>query len=145
MGFRPLLREALHVGVAEVETYALTACKRYQEPEHGGLIYLALADDEQVLCLYDRESQDLGVQDQDPLSSSFRVRRDLQIVRVPAMGWPLEVRMTGEELPVDSPRQLNLRPQNWPEADRVLALACDRLDEVMARKRLPADVRFEAS
>ena len=143
--FRPLLREALHVGVAEVETYTLTACKRYQEPEHGGLIYLARADDHQVLCLYDKESQDLGVQDQDPLSSSFRIRRDLQIVRVPAVGWPLEVRMTGDELPVESPKPLNLRPQDWPEADRTLALAWDRLDEVMALKRLPADVSFKAN
>lgn len=50
-----------------------------------------------------------------------------------------------DELPVDSPRPLNLRPQDWPEADHVLALAWDRLDEVMARKRLPADVRFKAS
>lgn len=53
--------------------------------------------------------------------------------------------MTGDEFPFDGPRLLSLRTQDWPEADRVLALARDRPDEAMARKRLPSDVGFQAN
>lgn len=53
--------------------------------------------------------------------------------------------MTGDEFPFDGPRLLSLRTQDWPEADRVLALARDRPDEAMARKCPPSDVGFQAN
>src|SRR5262249_27577053 len=65
---RPLVRRDLERGVATEETLEFTAAKRFQEPEHGGLIYFLRARDERVYVLYDYESQELGVQGKDPLS-----------------------------------------------------------------------------
>jgi len=63
---RPLVLRDLNRGVATEEALLVTAAKRFQEPEHGGLIYFLRTNDDRVFVLYDYESQDRGVQGQDP-------------------------------------------------------------------------------
>src|SRR5947209_8610360 len=80
---RPDLRADLKGGQVVEECYEFTAAKRFQEPEHGGLIYFMRTTDDKVLVLYDHESQDLGVQDENPLNSKFQPCTDLLMVRAP--------------------------------------------------------------
>ena len=58
---RPSLRADLDTGIVVEELYEFTAAKRFQEPEHGGLMYFLKTTDDKVLVLHDHESANLGV------------------------------------------------------------------------------------
>lgn len=86
----------LESGQVVEELYEIAAAKRMQEQEHGGLIYFLHTTDDRVLVVYDAESQQLGVLNEDPLSSEFRPRRSLTMVRAPHTGYVLDKIFSGE-------------------------------------------------
>jgi hypothetical protein len=126
---RQPLRDDLAGGVAEEVTLQLTAAKRYQEPEHGGLVYCFRTSDETVFVLFDYGSQQLGVEDEDPLTSDFQPREVLHLVRTPRSGLCLSTRFAGAPLPLPAPRQLTLPPEKWPESETFTDIPWEDLDK----------------
>ncbi len=115
--YRPELKADLDGGQVMEERYRFTAAKRFQEPEHGGLLYCFHTDDDRVFVLYDSESQDLGAADGNPLESSFQASSELCLVRALRTGFVLITQFSGTPLEVGVPSELNLPPKNWPQPE----------------------------
>jgi hypothetical protein len=132
------VREDYHADLkrAEVveEFYEFTAAKRFQEPEHGGLIYFLRTPDEKVFVLFDCESQDLGARVEDPLTSKFQPRTELLIVRAPKTRIVLSQRFSGIPLDAGDPKELSLPPQSWPESETYCKFRWDELESRLTRK-----------
>jgi hypothetical protein len=114
---KALIRADLDAGTVEEERLTFTSAKRFQEPEHGGLIYFLRTKKGRAFVVFDHESQDLGVTGKDPLSSSFRPCVDLLIARAPATRCVLMRSFSGQPLNIESPTELTAPPDNWPEQD----------------------------
>jgi hypothetical protein len=106
----------LSTGVVEEADLRFTQAKRFQEPEHGGLMYFLHTSSNQVFVLFDHESQDIGVDGEDPLSSSFQPQVELKLVRAPASRIILGRTFSGGELALASPLELAAPPKDWPES-----------------------------
>jgi hypothetical protein len=119
----------LNGGVVVDEVYHFVAVKRFQEPEHGGLIYFLRTTDENVLVLYDAESQSLGAGGEDPLASPFRPRSELVMARAPATKYVLDKRFTGTLMDLDAPVELAVPPKEWPEQDELCEIPWDQLEK----------------
>ncbi len=136
---RPSLVADLERGEIVEETHRFSEAKRFQEPEHGGLIYFLRAPDDRAFVVYDSVSQDLGVQGEDPLTSPFRPRSGLTLVRAPHSGIVLETSFSGEPLAVGAPIELAASPRDWPEADAYCAIPWDQLERRLGQRNAGAD------
>jgi hypothetical protein len=121
--YRPLLRADISGRKVEEEHYVFTEAKRFQEPEHGGLIYFLRTPENKVFTLFDHESQDLGVQDADPLQSSFVPRQNLVIARAPGTRFVISKVFTGPPLEAGEPSELAAAPKHWPEDETYSSVA----------------------
>jgi hypothetical protein len=126
--YRPKLRADVDGAQVKEERYVFTEAKRFQEPEHGGLIYFLRSTSDEVLTVYDPESQSLGVQGQDPLQSRYRPQAELRVVRAPHSGFALSTDTAGTELPVSAPIPLTVAPRHWPQPDALCDIAWDQLE-----------------
>lgn len=126
---RPLLKADLDRGEVLEERNRFTAVKRFQEQEHGGLIYFFLTDDNKVFVRFDHESQDLGVQDKEPLSSSFQVRSELLLIRAPNTRYIIEEQASGEALGAMAPLDLTEAPQRWPKQEEYCDISWGELEK----------------
>lgn len=115
--YRPLLRADISNHKVEEEHYVFTEAKRFQEPEHGGLIYFLRTSEDKVFTLFDHESQDLGVQNGDPLKSSFVPRQNLVITRAPETRFVISKVFAGPPLEIGEPAELTSAPKHWPETE----------------------------
>jgi hypothetical protein len=122
------LRKDLAAGQASEEVYAFSAVKRFQEQEHGGLMYFLKSSDEASYVMFDTESQQLGAQGRDPLGSSFRPRTALRIVRTPLAKLVLTSEFSGEELAPPAPIALKAAMSAWPQPDAPFAERWDALE-----------------
>ena len=126
------LRSALQAdiggGVVLEEHYSFVEARRFREPEHGGLMYFLHDRQDQVLVLFDHESQCLGLQGRDPLDSDFAPRTELVMVRAPASGVVVDKRFSGDVLSAGEPRELAVRPAEWPQPERCCAIPWNELD-----------------
>jgi hypothetical protein len=118
----------LAAGRVREEHHAFVAAKRFQEQEHGGLVYFLRSADDRVYVIYDRHSQELGMDGDDPLSSPFRAREQLTIVRTPLSGRVLRRRFSGAVLTAGEVHDLTAAPADWPEDDGYCTLAWDELE-----------------
>lgn len=118
----------LAAGRVREERHAFVAAKRFQEQEHGGLVYFLRSADDRVYVIYDRRSQELGMDGDDPLSSPFRAREQLTIVRAPLSGRVLRRRFSGAVLEASEPHDLTTATDDWPEDDGYCALPWDELE-----------------
>ncbi|WP_299803222.1 hypothetical protein [uncultured Shewanella sp.] len=98
-------------------TYEVKGVKRFQEQEHGGLIYFLLLHDNKVLTLYDYESVEIEMQGGDPLTSNFKPRSKLRIVKAPNTGYFITQEFVGNELLLPEPTDLFSSPDKWPEGE----------------------------
>jgi hypothetical protein len=114
---RPELRADIDAGTVVEEIYEFTAAKRFQEPEHGGLIYFLRTRDDKVFVQFDYESQDLGARGGNPLSSAFHPRTKLSIIRGPKSGVVISHGFSGDILDAGAPLELSIGPESWPESD----------------------------
>jgi hypothetical protein len=128
----PALRRDLDAGVVEEEQFRFVEACRFQEPEHGGLIYVLRGADERTLVLYDAESQELGAADKDPLRSRFRARSELAIVKAPQAGITLDKRFSGAHLDAGPPAPLTLAPAKWPEDESHCPVPWSQLKQYLA-------------
>lgn len=114
---RPLIQADLTAGKVLEERYAFTAAKRFQEPEHGGLIYFLHTAEGKVFTMFDAESQDLGIYEQDPLTSSFCPMSELVLVRAPSTGFVIGTTFSGAPLEPGDPIEIYADPKDWPESE----------------------------
>ncbi|MFC3682383.1 hypothetical protein [Hydrogenophaga luteola] len=121
--YRPLIQADLSAGTVLEERYAFTAAKRFQEPEHGGLIYFLNTVQGKVFTMFDAESQDLGIYEQDPLTSSFRPMSELVLVRSPHTGFVISKTFSGAPLELDPALELEADPKDWPEFEAYCHIA----------------------
>lgn len=135
----PMVRD-LKGGVVAEESLEFDAAKRFQEPEHGGLLYFLRTAGNRVFVLYDYESQDLGAAGKDPLKSPFRARRYLRLARAPVSRVVLGQKLSGPELEIEATHQLGLPPDEWPESEEYCRISWDHLE-----KRLGATERKGAT
>jgi hypothetical protein len=112
---RQPLRDDLEAGLVSEEQLTVLEAKVLQEPEHGGLIYFLRSDDDRVLVLYDRESLDLSMADEDPMGSSFEPQSILTIVRAPQSGFTIDSSFSGENIDIHGPTEMTASPDKWPE------------------------------
>ncbi len=112
---RPLLRADICDSKVEEEHYIFTDAKRLQEPEYGGLIYFLRTPEDKVLTLFDRESQNLGMQDADPLKSSFAPKQRLVMTRAPGTRLVISKFFDGPPLEAGEPIELTADPKQWPK------------------------------
>lgn len=115
------VRQSLGSDQVHVTTCDVVAVKRYHEPEHGGLVYLLLTDDVQVLSRFDGESQVIGVDGKDPLNSPFRPRTRIELVDTLDRSHVINQTWSGAELPLPDPLPLNLA--RWPEHGEIVKVA----------------------
>jgi hypothetical protein len=125
---RPLLLADLEGGRVLEELYQFTEAKRFQEQEHGGLMYFLRTVDDSILVLYDHESQDLGVRDENPLASAFQPRAQLTVVRAPHSAYVIEKNFSGDVIDAGEPFDLLAPPKHWPQQDSLLDLRWDELE-----------------
>ncbi|MDH5556054.1 MAG: hypothetical protein OEZ03_01820 [Alphaproteobacteria bacterium] len=123
----------LEAGRVVEEVYEFTEALRMQEQEHGGLIYFLRTNDGKVLVLFDHESQDIGVQGEDPLTSSFKPRARLTIVRAPETRLVIDRTFSGEPLDAGKPLDLLAPPSKWPEDDEICNIPWDDLEAAFCR------------
>lgn len=124
---RPGLRDDLAAAQVVEEHYLFDAAKRFQEPEHGGLMYFLHTTDDRVLTLFDHESQNLGVREKDPLASSFRPTSKLIMVRAPVTGLVISMAFENEPLDAGEPVELAVPPEQWPETEQYCGIPWSRL------------------
>ena len=131
--YRPLARLDLTGGTVLEERLTFVDARPFQEPEHGGLIYFLRTTDDRVFVLYDHESQDLGVEGKDPLSSSLRPKSELLIVRAPNTRLVITKTFAGHELALAPIRELLAPPAEWPETDEFCSVPWGGLEGRYAR------------
>jgi hypothetical protein len=131
--FRPLARLDLEGGMVSEERLAFVEARKFQEPEHGGLIYFLRTTEDRVFVLYDHESQDLGVDGRDPLRSSFHPKSELLMIRAPHTRLVISKTFAGEEFQVTSIRELVAPPKEWPETDEFCSVPWADLESRYAK------------
>jgi len=114
------------------ESLEIIAAKRFQEQEHGGLIYFFKTNDDRIYVIYDTESQDLGVDGKNPLDSSFRPMSQLTIARTPAAEIVVSTTFSGIELPLPEVGDLLIDPLEWPDPDAFCDIPWDELETRLA-------------
>jgi hypothetical protein len=132
--YRSLAQADLDNGVVMDEHLEFLAAKRFQEPEHGGLMYLALTTDNRVFTLYDHESQRLGLTGRDPLTSSFQPSTQLRIVRAPLTRFAIAKTISGVPLVADIAGELTVPPEQWPEPDEFCDIPWHELERRFSRQ-----------
>ena len=115
-------------GVVNELRYAFTAARVFQEPEHGGLIYLLRTADDRVFAAFDLDSQDLGARGENPRHSPFRPRATLRLSRAPRTQYVLERAWSGEVLATGEPEELQAHWSRWPGPDEHCDCTWDQVD-----------------
>jgi hypothetical protein len=132
---RAVLLADLEGGEVAEEHYEFTDAKRFQEPEHGGLIYFLRTIDDKVFVIFDHESQGFGAEGSDPLTSEFRPREKLELVRASQSELVLSQNSSGAALEVAAPIELTLRPSTWPESESYCKVKWDELERRFGKGR----------
>jgi len=125
---RPLIKSDLLNGKVDEENIIVTEVMRFQEQEHGGLIYFLRTKEDRVFVLYDEESQDLGVNGDDPLKSSFSVGNLLNVVRAPSSNFVIKRDFSGSPIQFGEPIDMIVQPELWPESESWCSIPWDELE-----------------
>ncbi len=118
----------LRAGKVRVENLEFSDIKGFEEPEHGGFLYFLKTTDDRVFASFDYESQTLSIQDEDPLQSSDRPRRLLEIVTAPKSGQCLDFRFSGDLLDCKQWFVLTADLDRWPEFESFVSVDWHDLD-----------------
>lgn len=116
-GHRKTLRQDIDGSKVIDERFKVIEVKRFQELEHGGLIYFLRMDDNRVLVLYDHDSIELAMDGKDALASAFKPCRELHIIRAPNTEYVLEQQFSGDRVALSPPIDLTVSPDQWPEQE----------------------------
>lgn len=124
----------LESGQVIEESYEFVAAKRFQEQEHGGLIYFLRTTNDKVFALWDYERQDLGVQNENPQDSKFKPMSNLLIVRAPQSEFVINKKFSGTILEAGEPYDMTIGPDSWPEDEAYCRIKWDDLEKRLNRK-----------
>lgn len=128
-----LLQSDLAAGEVSEQMLVFTGARRFQEPEHLGLIYFLRTVDDRVFVMFDYESQELAEQDLDPISSKFCPAENLVVVRGNASQRIIDTRFSGAELDAGAPAPLKARPRDWPRPEEFADFSWEDLDNRLSR------------
>ncbi|MDF1659499.1 MAG: hypothetical protein P1U58_17920 [Verrucomicrobiales bacterium] len=132
---RPEFLADLDGGEVNEITHQFTAVKVFQEQEHGGLFYFLKTIEDRVFVLYDDESQDLGVQGENPMESEFRPKTILHMAQAPRTKFVLSREFSGDPLTVGETHDLLVSPESWPESDSFCRTRWDNLEKRFSQPR----------
>ncbi len=124
----------IETGQVVEESYVFNAAKRFQEQEHGGLIYFLRTTDNKVFALFDHESQNLGVENKNPLNSKFQPTTELLIVRAPKSELVISRQFSGTPLDAGEINDLLVGPKSWPEDEEYCKIPWDELEMRLTKK-----------
>lgn len=131
------LREPLSADIrnrrVRVEEYEFLEAVVMQEPEHLGLIYFMREDDDGAFVYFDAESQDPGIQGDDPFSSSFVPAQRLCVIRAPESRVAISRQFSGDPLDPVGPVEMSVPPERWPEHEEVCAVPWSDLMSTCSR------------
>ena len=125
---RQAVRDDLNAGLVTEERLTVLEAKVLQEPEHGGLIYLLRSGDGRVFVLYDHESLDLAMNDEDPMGSRFDPQSIVTIVRAPQSGFMIESSFSGDDIDIQGPIEMTATPGKWPQDEKFFSLAWEQIE-----------------
>lgn len=115
---KPEIQEDIQNGKVVEKNFTIVDAKRFEEPEHCGLIYfLKVQGETESYVIYDSESQDLGVQNKNPFDSTFRVKRQFKTVTAPTSQLIIEKSFSGMEVSVNQTTQIWIHPDKWAQPD----------------------------
>jgi hypothetical protein len=109
------LKKDLEVKVLKVSEYPIYEVKFFEEPEHGGFIYFVRTSGDKVLALFDSESQDLSIDDQDPKDSSYKIRNVLKISKAPNSNIIVGEQFSGEPVQIPELEVFTANTKIWPK------------------------------
>ncbi len=130
---RQPVRDDLEAGLVSEEQLTVLEAKVLQEPEHGGLIYFLRSDDDRVLVLYDRESLDLAMADEDPMGSSFEPQSKVTVIRAPQSGFTIETSFGGENIDIHGPTEITASPDKWPEDEEYSPIPWAQIEQQLCK------------
>jgi hypothetical protein len=127
------IRRDIAKGVVNEMRMRIVEAKRFEEPEHGGLLYFLHTSDKKVFTMFDYESQDLGVQGLDPLTRPFCPCNDFVIVQAPESRSVLSSNFTGEQIELAPPLVLSVPPSKWPRFEEFCNTPWEKLETKYSR------------
>jgi len=128
---RQPIRDDLASGVVTEQELAIEEAKVLQDPEHGGLIYFLRTEGQKVFVLYDRESVELAMMDEDPFGSSFEPLSQLKIVKAPESDFVISTNFSGESVDVFGPTELTVSPDKWPEDEEFCSIYWSQIERTL--------------
>ena len=128
-----VIRRDIAKGVVNEMRMKVVEAKRFEEPEHGGLLYFLYTSDKKVFTMFDYESQDLGVQGLDPLTSSFCPCENFAIVQAPESRLVLNSNFTGDQIKLEPPLVLAVPPAKWPRFEEFCNTPWEKLETKYSR------------
>jgi hypothetical protein len=75
------IKKDLAKNVIDQISYEVKDVKVFEEPEHGGFVYYLLTTENQVIVVFDSESQDLSINGEDPRNSSYLPRKYFEMYK----------------------------------------------------------------
>ena len=101
-------------------SYEIKNIKVFKEPEHGGYIYYLLTTKNEIIVVYDSESQDLSMEGKNPKNSSYKPRRFFEIFKTKYSKLLIKDYFKGEILNFPEPEIMKEDPKNWPEHGSII-------------------------
>ncbi len=114
--------------IIEVTEYTIKEVKLFEEPEHSGYIYFLLTSDNEVLALYDSESQYLAINGENPQNSNFKPKEKLLLSRAPISKQIFLDEFKGDFLDIPEPKEFTSKTRVWPEHGTVLNCKWEKID-----------------
>lgn len=126
---RQPLRDDLRSGIVTEEHLRLLEAKLLQDPEHGGFVYFLKTDDGRVYVIYDHESIELAMAEEDPTGSGFEPRSQLTIVKAPRSQFTINNSFSGRDIDVYGPAEMTAPPKKWPENEDFSPIPWDQIEK----------------
>lgn len=126
---RQPLRDDLRSGIVTEEHLTVVEAKLLQDPEHGGFVYFLRTDDERVYVIYDRESLELAMVEEDPAGSTFEPRSQLTIVKAPKSQFTINNSFSGGDIDIYGPTEMTAPPTKWPENEAFSPIPWDQIEK----------------
>lgn len=125
--FKPLIIEDLKHSNIFQETLEITEIKKFQEIEHGGIIYFLHNKDGRVFVL---QHSDYHINPDDRIP--FIIKRKLKIAYAPKSNFMLSTDFSGEIIDSEKLFKLTVPPNKWPEEHTWCNIRWDDLEKTLS-------------
>ncbi len=126
---RERVHDDLEAGLVTEDVHTVVEAKCLQEQEYGSLLYFLKTSDERVLVLYDRESMELSMLNEDPLGSSFEPQSTIRIVKGPNSGFTISMTFSGDAIDIHGPIDMTASPREWPDDEKFYPFRWEEIEE----------------